>query len=190
MTHCQRQRVAFVLSVFTLTGCIVGSSQIDGPDPGVDAGTGTMNNVPDPTTTSPSPTNGSGSACALQPGNYHEVVTTSDSTCPAIAAQDVAIGATGTIVPGEGCTASSTADCKTTVACSGSSGQTTTSSTLVITTGGASATGTDTIVKTSTAPPNCSTSIFCPSGYCLSQGYCYQRLSTQTCKYDVTFTKT
>lgn len=189
--HCQRQRVAFVLSVFALTGCIVGDS-IDRPDPGIDAGTSTMQNMPGGSTTmtSPPPTNGSASTCALQPSNYHEVLTTSDSTCPAIAAQDVTIGMTGTIVAGGGCTVSSTADCKTTVACSGSSGQTTTSSTLVITTGGTSATGTDTIVMTTTAPPNCSTSIFCPSGYCLSQGYCYQQLYTQTCKYDVTFTKT
>jgi hypothetical protein len=66
-----------------------------------------------------------------------------------------------------------------------------TSSTLVVTTGGMSATGTEQVQTTTSAPPGCSTAtIFCPPGYCLYRGFCLPVSSTQTCNYTVTLDRT
>ena len=156
-----------------------------GPAPAPDAGNGqgTLNN------NTPDAAIDAGSPCAFQPGTYQEVFTTTDATCNAIAPQNIAIGSTGMIDPGAGCTASSTASCSTTITCSGASGSSTSTSTFVITTGGVSATGTLTVDTVTTAPPGCYATIFCPSGTCQYQGYCYYSSEEQTCTYTVALTK-
>jgi len=182
-----------LMSVLALAACTASVPvHTGGPDPVGDAGSGAGSSAShvDASGTTDSGTTDSGSPCAFQPGTYQEAFATTDTTCSAIASQTLTIGPTGIIDPGPGCTSSATAACVTTIACSGSSGQTTTTSMLVVTTGGTFATGTETIQTDTSAPPGCAATIFCPAGYCLYGGFCYPLTYSQTCTYDVTFTKT
>jgi hypothetical protein len=172
-----------LLPILVLAGCTTNVPVLrTGPDPSPDGGNGSNmsnNSGPDAATTTPTPD--AGSPCALQPGTYHEVFATTDSSCAAIPARDLPVGAGGTIDPDTGCTASSTPSCVTTFSCA--------MSTLTLTTGGTTATGSEMLTVVTSAPPGCGASIFCPGGYCLYQGYCLPDSSTYTCTYSVTLTK-
>ena len=197
MTRHLRELRTLVLSVLTLVGCTVGDPGTGDPEPGgggdgssttAAGGGSSTGTTPDPGTTTPPP---AVSPCALQPGTYHEVLATTDAGCPVVAPQDIAVGQSGALPPGANCTASSTAACVTTIACSASSGLTTMTSTLAVTTGGTSATGSKAVKYVTSAPPGCSTAtIFCgpPTG-CIYEGSCYLVTSTLQCNYHVTVTK-
>ncbi len=59
---------------------------------------------------------------------------------------------------------------------------------LTVMPGGIAATGKQTVKVTDTQPPGCGASIFCPPGWCLYLGYCYDNL-TSTCVFDFTYPK-
>jgi hypothetical protein len=186
-TRRDDRRVAalYVVAAILVASC---TAQI-GSDPQPTSGSNQPDAGPGPSPSAPDASIDAYS-CGLQQGNYREAFTTSTQNCPAITDQTVAVDAAGTVAWGAGCTATATAACVTTIACSNSSGQTMTTSMLVVTTSGVSATGTATIETDTAAPPGCSTAtIFCPPGYCLYGGSCYPLTYSQTCTYDVTFTR-
>jgi hypothetical protein len=124
--------------------------------------------------------------CTLVPGNYKRTFTpAAGSTCRAPAPVTVVVPS----APVAGCTAS-TNMCVTTTTCTRAANLQNSTSTTVLTvmSGGTAATGRETVKTTDLQPPGCIASVFCPPGWCLSLGYCYDNLTT-TCVFDFTQTK-